>query len=534
MPHSIHSKYQEIDEIGVKSQKERWHLIEKSLLIDFESSYQFETAVKTYNSRYKDIWDFSAFHFLVNQEMTTKEKNEFFNITLPAIINLALRINNIIKCGIPLLKQGMNHSISMSQEQVACLLANAFLCTFPWRNTTKKNSEFSNYPVINFARLFASNEQKSREKIKCILNYFRRVTHQNSYFQNGLITFERRSLQKFNIPNWDENSDNLSIVKYHVSASERIETASGCLQVDFANKFVGGGVLGSGSVQEEIRFVINPELIVAKLFTECLADGEALIITGTEQFNLYSGYASSFKFEGNYTDTTPFDNYKRRKCRIVAIDALNYRNYQEQFNEKNLVRDLNKAYVGFSNNRKNDVQPVATGFWGAGAFQGHPIKSALIQFMICCVTRRNLIFYTFGDEVAEVEVAEIFNFLSIKKVTVKKLFNILKHFKNSPKVSEVNELSKYIKMAVESSTLNDRFKQKSILSYTEEKKFIKEEDFADSRLSPIPTTSSERNSEEVKIPFFNSFPQRQNVNNNSPNKPQRSLLESLDDDFKKN
>lgn len=52
------------------------------------------------------------------------------------------------------------------------------------------------------------------------------------------------------------------------------------LQVDFANRFVGGGVTGSGLVQEEIRFLINPELIAARLFTEALEDNECLIITG--------------------------------------------------------------------------------------------------------------------------------------------------------------------------------------------------------------------------------------------------------------
>lgn len=51
-------------------------------------------------------------------------------------------------------------------------------------------------------------------------------------------------------------------------------------QVDFANKFVGGGVLGHGCVQEEIRFIICPELIVSRLFVECLGFNEALIITG--------------------------------------------------------------------------------------------------------------------------------------------------------------------------------------------------------------------------------------------------------------
>lgn len=52
------------------------------------------------------------------------------------------------------------------------------------------------------------------------------------------------------------------------------------LQVDFANQFVGGGVTSSGLVQEEIRFLINPELIVSRLFTEALDDNECLIITG--------------------------------------------------------------------------------------------------------------------------------------------------------------------------------------------------------------------------------------------------------------
>lgn len=51
-------------------------------------------------------------------------------------------------------------------------------------------------------------------------------------------------------------------------------------QVDFANKFVGGGVTSSGLVQEEIRFLINPELIVSRLFTEVLDDSDCLIITG--------------------------------------------------------------------------------------------------------------------------------------------------------------------------------------------------------------------------------------------------------------
>lgn len=51
--------------------------------------------------------------------------------------------------------------------------------------------------------------------------------------------------------------------------------------MDFASKYIGGGVLKSGLVQEEILFLMSPELIVARLFTEKLADNECLKITGT-------------------------------------------------------------------------------------------------------------------------------------------------------------------------------------------------------------------------------------------------------------
>ena len=51
-------------------------------------------------------------------------------------------------------------------------------------------------------------------------------------------------------------------------------------QVDFANKFLGGGVLGQGCVQEEIRFLICPEMLISRLFTECLEKNECLLMIG--------------------------------------------------------------------------------------------------------------------------------------------------------------------------------------------------------------------------------------------------------------
>ena len=57
--------------------------------------------------------------------------------------------------------------------------------------------------------------------------------------------------------------------------------------MDFANEYVGGGVLGQGCVQEEIRFLVCPELIIARLFTEKLDSNEVLEVVGAETYSNY-------------------------------------------------------------------------------------------------------------------------------------------------------------------------------------------------------------------------------------------------------
>jgi hypothetical protein len=69
-------------------------------------------------------------------------------------------------------------------------------------------------------------------------------------------------------------------VVYHKSTLLKIYLLPWCSYL--FNRLVGGGVLGRGCVQEEIRFVICPELIVARLFTEALDSTEALLVVGEE------------------------------------------------------------------------------------------------------------------------------------------------------------------------------------------------------------------------------------------------------------
>lgn len=283
------------------------------------------------------------------------------------------------------------------------------------------------------------------EKLKCILNYFKRMLARDTLA--NVITFQRRQLEP--TFKWEDSTKSISRTKFHITSQSKIEDADGMLQADFANRFIGGGVLSRGAVQEEIRFVINCEMIVARLFTECLRDDEALIMIGCEQFNDYAGYASRFQFNGDFDDRTPFDVFRRRKCRVVAIDAIPFNNLFDQFDERNLRRELNKALVGFYNdNAVNDKSPIATGLWGCGAFNGHPIRSALIQLMACRVSHRNIALYTFGDERIKDEIADIFKFLVEKDVKVGQLFNLLVNFQHEC-LQESNSLTAFIKSQFE-------------------------------------------------------------------------------------
>lgn len=160
----------------------------------------------------------------------------------------------------------------------------------------------------------------------------------------GVVTFTRRSKNNDGLPDWDKSNATFDSIKIHVSSDGTIEEdGCGLLQVDFANKFLGGGVLNYGCVQEEIRFVICPELLCSRLFTEQLAVNECLIMMGCQRFNNYSGYAGSFKWTGPFEDHTPFDGDRRRKCTVVAIDAICFRQSFHQYKKELMKRELNKV-----------------------------------------------------------------------------------------------------------------------------------------------------------------------------------------------
>ncbi|XP_058649029.1 poly(ADP-ribose) glycohydrolase isoform X2 [Onychostoma macrolepis] len=396
----------------------RWDLINKALSVPFSSSHDVKDAILTYNTGQAKGWNFTALHSFC-KGLQASEVQQMFGELLPAMAQLALRAPRLLTQPIPLLRTRCCRSLTLSQEQVSCLLANAFFCTFPRRNSQR--TEYSNYPDINFSRLFDGSSRAKQEKLKTLLWYFRRVTQKRP---TGLITYTRQCLQR--LPSWPSSEKQFS--KLYISCEGCIEDQGyGMLQVDFANRFVGGGVTGSGLVQEEIRFLINPELIAARLFTEALEDNECLIVTGAEQFSRYSGYSDSFRWEGDGDDQTPRDEWQRRCTEIVAIDALHYRQFLEQFHPENMSRELNKAFCGFVRPgvQTENLSAVATGNWGCGAFGGDKRLKALLQMMAAAEAERDLVYFTFGDADLVKDVLHIHKLITDTHATVGSVFRLL-------------------------------------------------------------------------------------------------------------
>jgi hypothetical protein len=445
LPCSQSNKYSEFDEQGDKTVKHRWGLI-KFMLTEFaiNNSRDFEITVKRYNNVSAQRWHFEGLHELFEEEFSDDSSKFFFGEVLPKIIELALRLPELIKHPIPLLKSTKNHSVSLSQEQCGCLLANAFLCTFPQRNGDRKNTD---YPEINFNRLFSIKTDQGLEKIKCILSYFKRICRDE--MPTGVLTFQRRFVDLDLCPNWAKSDVKFSSMKLFVSAQGTIEDGIAMLQTDFANRYLGGGVLGWGCVQEEIRFMMNPEMIVGMLFCESMNSKEAILMTGCEEFNKYTGYSSSFKWAGGKTDTTPLDEYRRKMVYVTAIDAISFQKPHLQFEEALLKRELNKAFVGFYHDPNDELSPipVSSGNWGCGAFRGFKPLKALIQLMACCVNRRNLAYFTFGEEELKDQIEGMFNWLCENEVTVGNLWKYLQEFRADKYTDRPQKLYTFIPKA---------------------------------------------------------------------------------------
>lgn len=378
----------------------------------------------------------------------SKEGEEFMKI-YKYLKELAINIKKILPMKeIPLLKTKEKKSYKLRRRQVALLFLLSFF------KIIDNTHRFNVYYILH------SNNGVRFQFGRCFLNYLitigkwlekedkEKMAKNTESKEKETTETKEEEKEKFNI--LDEDiiyiRDNINSQKYldvekeekdlcEITLNEKgslFEGEESLYCVDFANKYIGGGALTGGCVQEEILFAVEPETTVSMLFMDVMDKNDAIGIYNTIEFSKYTGYGSKFKFEKSaITDDLSLNEIKKHK--IIAIDAIvsgNFFNFIKHSKEKDINRDIHKAYVGFNLvnfETEKDIKKkiIATGNWGCGAFGGnHELKFIQQWIAASFVPIDRLDYYTFGNSKMK-KVVENYNKIREKYKTAKNLYNAI-------------------------------------------------------------------------------------------------------------
>jgi hypothetical protein len=250
-----------------------------------------------------------------------------------------------------------------------------------------------------------------REFGKCIIHYFSYISQQ---IPDGNIRIERKSILTSELPNYKTSTKFLTKLEI---TNQEIEAQLKCpYHADFANEFIGGGVLSGGTVQEEILFVIKPECLVSMLICPVMNPNEAIIIYGALQYSKYIGYGHSFKYNGPHEmDTSVIPA-------IVAVDAT--MNSWYQFREDIVKRDISKLFVALYN-LPVEKRKYATGHWGCGAFGGDKQLKAIEQIIAASEADVELCYSTFKDNNFKTQFELLIQVLQNTNATIGQLYECI-------------------------------------------------------------------------------------------------------------
>ncbi len=135
----------------------------------------------------------------------------------------------------------------LTRREVCCLLALAFFNAI-------EPQPGGEYQQLTFSGFLSSSTSRSQgNKLLCLLQYFERLRlseeEGDEKFLGLCVSVTRRKLKPESAKSaaWKDCKEPLG--PFECLSEGMIEDAHGCLQVDFANAFIGGGVLHFGTVQ---------------------------------------------------------------------------------------------------------------------------------------------------------------------------------------------------------------------------------------------------------------------------------------------
>ncbi|EGT59241.1 hypothetical protein CAEBREN_25697 [Caenorhabditis brenneri] len=343
------------------------------------------------------------------------------------VVRLALLAEEILPAHIYLLI-GDVRSATLSHLQCATLVARMFF--------NKRKVKYGSPENLNFLEILEKGENMFVEKLYFLFEYTDKMATDPP---KGVVSFRRCFAKEESKAKVIENRqrEQLPIVRFLDTMN--IEETTLCTQVDFANMRIGGGVLGWGFVQEEIRFLMCPEMLVSMmLLPREMYSNEAFSIVGAYVFSSYDGYGTSTKWRplkpkhARQNEPSNRDKYGRLRVETIAIDALKFsRNRTQSLNEQldtaNIRRETFKAWQGFSSQMfgfKNI--PIVSGWWGCGAFGGNKAVKFIIQVVAAGIANRPLHICTFGDSTTAEQCSKFLRLMKDNRVSIGKLYTLLR------------------------------------------------------------------------------------------------------------
>jgi len=302
----------------------------------------------------------------------------FFAVGAPLLVEVALQMPALFAgVRVPIAKMRSSwpaepgalgeRSFSLTRRQCACLLAHSFLGSLK-RPADVQHNDFR-FTVSDLFVGPAAAAGVSAASATTFLNYWSVLGKRGGKRGGGgggggsehailddgeRVCFRRRGFRRGRpLPwRWDaQNAKPLCEVKLVDGAIA--DCAAADRHVEFANAFIGGGVMTGDAAQEELQFLESPELMVAMALQCRLVDEEAVVVEGARRYSDTAGFGQGFAFAGDHHD----GGSAAPPPAVCAIDAV--RGGGIGF----VLRDMNKARIAFDGARQ-----VATGHWGCGAF----------------------------------------------------------------------------------------------------------------------------------------------------------------------
>lgn len=361
--------------------------------------------------------------FPLMQQYFPQESFDFLSV-YNELAKLVLNMGNVLPQSIQILKKFTALSkIELTRKQVALLFCLSFFGVLPV-NTSNLLNKFT------VSQVLYANSGPQFQFGRCFLNYLKTIGYWLK--ENNPILDEKVIYIRENINRNDWNFANLNLIslcQINFCPLGSLTEGNATYCVDFANKFIGGGVLKGGAVQEEILFGLDPEAIVALLFMEEMDDNDGIGIFNTIQYSKNKGYGKTFEFFGSNIDGSS-NMYNVKRHRIIAIDAarddkrLNQlTNFEQHIYQSIICRDIYKALAGFNliNQDYGFEKSIATGNWGCGVFNGiHELKFVEQWIAASFTGVQRLDYYTFN----KIEMQNALKYYEFIKNKYKSAYNL--------------------------------------------------------------------------------------------------------------